>query len=98
MFRTTFFVALLLAGSAQAQPVARRAAAPDGTSGAARPRPAAKNVSRAARKNPAVDLYQVNLHESMQIRLRDGNGRPVRGQQRRFDRFLRCHYTNVGTR
>ncbi len=31
----------------------------------------------------------------MQLRLRDGSGRPVRGQQKRFDRFLRCHYTNV---
>jgi uncharacterized protein YcbK (DUF882 family) len=85
---------LLLAATAQAQPVARRAAVPDSGSGAARPRVAAKSPSK-ARKNAPVELFAVNLHESMQIRLRDSNGRPVRGQQRHFDRFLRCHYTNV---
>ncbi len=95
MFRATLLVALLVAGAAQAQPVARRAAVSDSGSGAARPRGAAKSGSRTSRKNPPVDLFAVNLHESMQIRLRDSNGRPVRGQQRRFDRFLRCHYTNV---
>jgi len=31
----------------------------------------------------------------MLLRLRDEHGRPVRGQQKRVDRFLRCHYTNV---
>ena len=31
----------------------------------------------------------------MALRLRDGKGRPVKGMQRRFDHFLRCHYTNV---
>lgn len=95
MFRTTFLVALLVAGTAQAQPVARRAAVSDSGSSAARPRVVAKSASKASRKNPPVDLFAVNLHESMQIRLRDANGRPVRGQQRHFDRFLRCHYTNV---
>jgi uncharacterized protein YcbK (DUF882 family) len=95
VFRTTFLVALLVAGTAQAQPVARRAAVSDSGSSAARPRTAAKSASKASRKNPPVDLFAVNLHESMQIRLRDANGRPVRGQQRHFDRFLRCHYTNV---
>jgi uncharacterized protein YcbK (DUF882 family) len=91
----------LLMGSAQAAPAARRAPAPD--AGAARPRSAAssaprssaKSAPRAARKNAPVDLVQVNLHETMQIRLRDPSGRPVKGQQKRFDRFLRCHYTNV---
>jgi len=94
--RALLLVALLLAGPAvQAQPVARRAAAPENNAGAARPRAAAKSASKASRKNAPVELIAVNLHESMQIRLRDANGRPVRGQQRRFDRFLRCHYTNV---
>jgi uncharacterized protein YcbK (DUF882 family) len=93
----------LLMGSAQAAPAARRAPAPD--AGAARPRSAANSAPRtaakrepaprAARKNTPVDLVQVNLHETMQIRLRDSSGRPVKGQQKRFDRFLRCHYTNV---
>jgi hypothetical protein len=29
------------------------------------------------------------------LRLRDDKGRPLRGVQKRFDRFLRCHHTNV---
>ena len=40
-------------------------------------------------------LYHVNRRETMALRLRDGKGRPVKGMQRRFDHFLRCHYTNV---
>jgi uncharacterized protein YcbK (DUF882 family) len=46
-------------------------------------------------KNGPVELYQVNRRETMLLRLRDANGRPVRGQQKRVDRFMRCHYTNV---
>ena len=96
MFRTTFLVALLLAGiSSGVSPWRAARPRPTPDPGAARPRVAAKSPSRASRKNAPVELFQVNLHESMQIRLRDANGRPVRGQQRRFDRFLRCHYTNV---
>ena len=46
-------------------------------------------------KNAPVVLYQINRRETMALRLRDGKGRPVKGVQRRFDHFLRCHYTNV---
>ena len=46
-------------------------------------------------KNAPVVLYQINRRETMALRLRDGKGRPVKGMQRRFDHFLRCHYTNV---
>jgi uncharacterized protein YcbK (DUF882 family) len=68
---------------------AASAAAP--TAHATAPRPA-----RAIRpKNGPVELYHVNHKETLLLRLRDERGRPVRGQQRRFDRFLRCHYTNV---
>jgi uncharacterized protein YcbK (DUF882 family) len=52
-------------------------------------------AGKLARSNQAVEVFHVNHHETMQIRMRDANGRPVRGQQKRFDRFLRCHYTNV---
>lgn len=65
-------------------------------------RPANRPLSRATKKsakkvpkNAPVVLYQINRRETMALRLRDGKGRPVKGVQRRFDHFLRCHYTNV---
>ena len=65
-------------------------------------RPATQTASRATKKNAKkvpknapVVLYQINRRETMALRLRDGKGRPVKGVQRRFDHFLRCHYTNV---
>jgi uncharacterized protein YcbK (DUF882 family) len=54
-----------------------------------------KSRKKASPRNPPVELFHVNRKEQMQIRLRDQQGRPVRGQQKRFDHFLRCHYTNV---
>jgi uncharacterized protein YcbK (DUF882 family) len=55
----------------------------------------AKKTTKKASKNAPVVLYAVNRRETMALRLRDGKGRPVKGMQRRFDHFLRCHYTNV---
>jgi uncharacterized protein YcbK (DUF882 family) len=49
---------------------------------------------RASRRAPVV-LFQVNTRESLQLRLRDNQGRAIRGQQKRFNRFLRCHQTNA---
>jgi uncharacterized protein YcbK (DUF882 family) len=43
---------------------------------------------------PAVMLYHVNHRETMRLRFADERGRPIKGFQRQFDRFLRCHYTN----
>jgi uncharacterized protein YcbK (DUF882 family) len=54
----------------------------------------AKNAKKVPKNAPVV-LYQINRRETMALRLRDGKGRPVKGMQRRFDHFLRCHYTNV---
>jgi uncharacterized protein YcbK (DUF882 family) len=48
-----------------------------------------------ASKNAPVVLYTVNHRETMALKLRDNHGRPVKGLQRRFDHFLRCHHTNV---
>jgi len=45
-------------------------------------------------RSTVVELYNVNRHEMLQLKLRDERGRAVRGPQKRFDRFLRCHYTN----
>jgi uncharacterized protein YcbK (DUF882 family) len=54
-----------------------------------------KRNAKRVPKNAPVVLYQINRRETMALRLRDGKGRPVKGMQRRFDHFLRCHYTNV---
>jgi len=56
---------------------------------------ATKKSAKKVPKNAPVVLYQINRRETMALRLRDGKGRPVKGMQRRFDHFLRCHYTNV---
>ena len=44
-------------------------------------------------KNPPVTLYTVNHKETFSLRLRDAQGKSIKGNQRRFDRFLRCHHT-----
>jgi uncharacterized protein YcbK (DUF882 family) len=44
-------------------------------------------------KNPPVVLFTVNHKETFSLRLRDAQGKSIKGNQRRFDRFLRCHHT-----
>src|SRR4051794_8114919 len=48
-----------------------------------------------APKNPPVVLYTVNHKETFSLRLRDAQGKPVKGNQKRFDRLLRCHHTEA---
>jgi uncharacterized protein YcbK (DUF882 family) len=62
--------------------------------GPARAASAARSVRPKRPRTTTVELFQVNRHETMQLKLRDERGRTVRGPQKRFDRFLRCHYTN----
>jgi uncharacterized protein YcbK (DUF882 family) len=87
-------LALLALAPAAARATSRRPARV-----ADKPRPArtGKSASKKKRvsKNAPVELYAVNRREAMALRLRDARGRPVKGMQRRFDHFLRCHYTNV---
>jgi uncharacterized protein YcbK (DUF882 family) len=54
------------------------------------------NVTKKATRprTSTVVLYHLNRRDTMTLRLRDAQGKPVKGQQKRFDRFLRCHYTN----
>ena len=52
-------------------------------------------VPRAQNRNGPVELFAVNGKETLQLRLRDEKGRPLRGVQKRFDHFLRCHHTNT---
>jgi uncharacterized protein YcbK (DUF882 family) len=73
--------ATFAAGRAQAKPVAAK--------------PTLKKGAKRVPKNAPVQLYAVNRRDTMALKLRDGKGRPVKGMQRRFDHFLRCHYTNV---
>src|SRR3569833_769404 len=57
---------------------------------------AAEKARRAAQTRIGpVELYSVNGKETLMLRLRDEKGRPLRGVQKRFDHFLRCHHTNV---
>ena len=46
-------------------------------------------------KNGPVVLYTINHKETFPLRLRDSQGKPIKGNQRRFDRFLRCHHTEA---
>jgi uncharacterized protein YcbK (DUF882 family) len=53
----------------------------------------AAKAPRPQNRNAPVELFAVNGKETLQLRLRDDKGRPMRGVQKRFDRFLRCHHT-----
>ncbi len=44
-------------------------------------------------RNAPVELLAVNSKETLQLRLRDDQGRPLRGVQKRFDVLMRCHHT-----
>jgi uncharacterized protein YcbK (DUF882 family) len=63
----------------------------------------AKPLAKKAAKGPKVNkkpktttvvLVQLNRGDTFTLRQKDMQGRPPKGFQKRFDRFLRCHYTN----
>ncbi|HMF40724.1 MAG TPA: DUF882 domain-containing protein [Polyangia bacterium] len=56
---------------------------------------APKAKSKRPPKNGPVVLYTINHKETFPLRLRDAQGKPIKGNQRRFDRFLRCHHTEA---
>jgi len=87
----SIFLALALVIVTPVLGLAATSAGQGGSPGKTAIRTSAKRPS----KNGPVELYHVNRRETMLLRLRDERGRPVRGQQKRVDRFLRCHYTNV---
>ncbi len=43
----------------------------------------------------AVELYQINTKETLKLRFQDDRGRPIKGWQKRFDKFMRCHQTGA---
>ncbi len=58
---------------------------------------APKKTPKKTPKKPrttTVVLFHVNRHDTFTLRQRDLQGRLPKGYQKRFDRFLRCHYTN----
>src|SRR5580704_4413166 len=83
------------APSATPGAVAQAGAKKTATAGQKAPKKAPGNALKKAPKNGPVTLYHVNRRETMALRLRDAHGRPVKGMQKRFDHFLRCHQTNV---
>jgi uncharacterized protein YcbK (DUF882 family) len=93
--RTLLVLALALGarpGSAWAGSVGTSAATPVAKASASK----TKRTKPKVPKTTTVVLFHVNRRDTMTLRLRDAQGRPVaaRPQQKRFDRFLRCHYTN----
>jgi uncharacterized protein YcbK (DUF882 family) len=58
---------------------------------------APKGKGGAAKKTrwPTVVLYHINRRETFPLRIADEKGRPVKGLQKRVDRFFRCHHTNA---
>ena len=45
-------------------------------------------------RTTTVVLFHLNHRDTFTLRQRDMQGRPPKGFQKHFDRFLRCHYTN----
>ena len=69
-----------------------------GSAGAASREPVhavANKAPRSASRYGPVELYAVNSKETLQLRLRDDQGRPLRGVQKRFDYLMRCHHTRT---
>lgn len=56
-------------------------------------RPSAKKTQRRPRWAP-VELFHVNRRESLHLRIADSRGRAIKGNQKRLDKFFRCHHTN----
>jgi uncharacterized protein YcbK (DUF882 family) len=53
----------------------------------------AGKTGKAQSRNGPVELFAVNSKETLQLRLRDDKGQPLRGVQKRFDYLMRCHHT-----
>lgn len=50
-----------------------------------------------AKKRPRwapVEMIHVNTREVVQLRIADSRGRAIKGANKRYDKFFRCHHTN----
>ena len=93
MTTPALLTALLALAPARASASTKPSAARPPTQGG-KPRTKPAKVAKVPKNAPVV-LYAVNRSETMPLKLRDAKGRPVKGMQRRFDHFLRCHHTNA---
>ncbi|MDX2024014.1 MAG: DUF882 domain-containing protein [Deltaproteobacteria bacterium] len=41
-----------------------------------------------------VEMFHVNTREVVQLRIADSRGRAIKGANKRYDKFFRCHHTN----
>jgi len=64
--------------------------------------PAAKSQGKGGGKKPkklsrygAIEMFQINTKETLLLRFQDDRGRPIKGWQKRFDKFMRCHQTGT---
>jgi uncharacterized protein YcbK (DUF882 family) len=57
----------------------------------AKPAPKPKKLSRYA----PVEIFQINTKETLKLRFYDDRGKPIKGWQKRFDKFMRCHTTGA---
>ena len=75
--------------------VAHAAAAPaSAPGGKAKTKVASKPGKKLSRYAP-VEFYQINTKETLHLRFQDDRGRPIKGWQKRFERFMRCHQTGA---
>jgi uncharacterized protein YcbK (DUF882 family) len=70
---------------------------PDGGAGKASGKGAAKAAKKPKKlsRYAPVELYQINTKETLMLRFYDDRGKPNKGWQKRFDKFMRCHQTNT---
>ena len=87
--RAVLALALLLIPS-----VTWAAARPDAKATRANGKGTAKKQRKLARY-AAVELFQINTKETLMLRFQDDRGKPIKGWQKRFDKFMRCHQTGT---
>ena len=77
--------------------VAWAAARSDGKAAKADGKAAAKlgkKAKKLARYAP-MELFHINTKETLMLRFYDDRGKPIKGWQKRFDKFMRCHQTGT---
>ena len=87
--RAVFAIALLLVPG-----VALATAQPSAGVAKTKGKSAVKRVKKLSRY-AAVELYQINTKETLMLRFQDERGKPIKGWQKRFDKFMRCHQTGT---
>src|ERR1017187_8451763 len=74
--------------------VAHAASQASASSAKAKTKGSGKPAKKPSRYAP-VELYQINTKETLLLRFQDDRGRPIKGWQKRFERFMRCHQTGA---